>query len=76
LIASQAFAFFGAGSEISASALSFCLLELAINSEVQQRLRVEIDTTLKKCKGVITYDAIQSISYLDKVVNGESFNVL
>jgi len=76
LIASQAFIFFAAGFETSSTALSFCLLELAINPEIQQRLSIEIDTTLKKCKGLITYDAIQSMSYMDKVVDGESFDVL
>lgn len=76
LIASQAFLFFAAGFETSSTALSFCLLELAINPEIQQSLSIEIDTTLEKCKGLITYDAIQSMSYLDKVVNGESFDVL
>jgi len=69
LIAAQAFLFFAAGFETSSTALSFCLLELAINPEIQQCLTIEIDTTLEKCKGPITYDAIQSMSYLDKVVN-------
>jgi len=76
LIASQALLFFAAGYETSSTALSLCLLELAINPEIKQSLSIEIDTTLQKCKGSITYDAIQSMSYLDKVVNGESFDVL
>jgi cytochrome P450 family 6 len=76
LIASQAFLFFVAGFETSSNALSFCLLELAINPGIQERLRTEIDTTLEKCKGIITYDGIQSMSYLDKVVNGELFHAL
>jgi hypothetical protein len=76
LIAAQAFLFFAAGFETSSTTLSFCLLELAINPQIQQRLCIEIDTTLGKCKGLITYDAIQSMTYLDKVVNGESFDVL
>jgi len=76
LIAAQAFIFFVAGFETSSTTLSLCLLELAINPEIQQRLSIEIDTTLEKCKGLITYDAVQSMSYLDKVVNGESFDVL
>jgi hypothetical protein len=61
---------------MSTISLSFCLLELAINPEIQQCLSIEIDTTLEKCQGQITYDAIQGMSYLDKVVNGESFDVL
>ena len=76
MIAAQAFIFFVAGFETSSTTLSLCLLELAINPEIQQRLSIEIDTTLEKCKGLITYDAVQSMSYLDKVVNGESFDVL
>jgi cytochrome P450 family 6 len=72
LITSQAFLFFAAGFETSSTALSFCLLELAINPEIQQHLSTEISMTLEKCKGLITYDAIQNMSYLDKVVNGES----
>jgi len=76
LIASQAFIFFVVGFETTSTTLSLCLLELAINPEIQQRLSTEIDTTLEKCKGPITYDAIQTMSYLDKVVNGELFDVL
>jgi hypothetical protein len=62
--------------ETSTIALSFCLLKLAINPEIQQSLSIEIDTILEKCEGLITHDAIQSMSYLDKVVNGESFDIL
>jgi len=75
LIASQAFIFFVVGFETTSTTLSLCLLELAINPEIQQRLIIETDMTLEKCKGPITYDAIQTMSYLDKVVNGELFDV-
>jgi cytochrome P450 family 6 len=71
LLASQAFIFFAAGFETSSSALSFCLHELALNPEVQERLRNEIDSTLEKYEGNITYDGIQSMSYIDKVLAGE-----
>jgi cytochrome P450 family 6 len=71
LLASQAFIFFVAGFETSSSALSFCLHELALNPEVQERLRNEIDSTLEKYEGKITYDGIQSMSYIDKVLAGE-----
>jgi cytochrome P450 family 6 len=71
LLASQAFIFFVAGFETSSTALSFCLHELALNPEVQERLRYEIDSTLEKYEGKITYDGIQSMSYVDKVIAGE-----
>jgi hypothetical protein len=76
LITAQAFIFFLTGFEMPSTILSLCLLELAINPEIQQCLSIEIDTNLEKCKGLITYDAMQSMSYLDKVVNGELFDVL
>jgi cytochrome P450 family 6 len=71
LLASQAFIFFVAGFETSSTALSFCLYELALNPEVQEQLRDEIDSTLEKYEGKITYDGIQSMSYVDKVIAGE-----
>jgi cytochrome P450 family 6 len=71
LLASQAFIFFLAGFETSSTTLSFCLHELAINSQIQERLREEIDSTIKKYEGKITYDGINSMPYLDKVVDGE-----
>jgi hypothetical protein len=71
LLASQAFIFFVAGFETSSSAMSFCLHELSVNPEIQERLRKEIDSTLEKCKGNITYDAIQNMSYIDQVLAGE-----
>jgi cytochrome P450 family 6 len=71
LLASQAFIFFVAGFETSSTALSFCLHELALNTEVQERLRNEIDSTLEKYEGKITYDGIQSMPYIDKVIAGE-----
>jgi cytochrome P450 len=71
LLASQAFIFFVAGFETSSSALSFCLHELSVNPEIQEQLRNEIDFTLEKCKGKITYDAVQSMSYIDQVLAGE-----
>jgi cytochrome P450 len=76
LITSQAILFIAAGYETSSTALCLCLFELAINPEIQQCLSTEIDRTLEKCKGLITYDAIQSMSYLDQVVNGELLLVL
>jgi cytochrome P450 family 6 len=71
LLASQAFIFFLAGFETSSTTLSFCLHELALNVQIQERLREEINSTLEKYEGKITYDGIQSMSYLDKVVDGE-----
>ncbi|KAL1462449.1 hypothetical protein WDU94_014283 [Cyamophila willieti] len=62
----QAFIFFVAGFETSSSALSFCLYELAQNKHLQTKLRQEILDTRKQ-HGELNYEALQSMSLLDKV---------
>ena len=60
-----------AGYETSASTLTFALYELALHPEIQQSLRAEIMQVLRKHDGKLTYDGIQDMSYLDRVVSGE-----
>nr|CAD7424993.1 unnamed protein product [Timema monikensis] len=69
LLAAQCFVFFLAGFETSSTTVSFCLYELALNPEIQDRLREEVDTVLQKYKGTITYEAIQEMDYLSRVVD-------
>ncbi|XP_069702403.1 probable cytochrome P450 6a14 [Periplaneta americana] len=69
VMAAQAFVFFLAGFETSSTTMTFCLYELAVNQDIQQRLREEIDSVLEKNGGEITYDSIFEMEYLDKVVN-------
>ncbi|GFG30581.1 hypothetical protein Cfor_10498 [Coptotermes formosanus] len=68
-LASQAFIFFLAGFETSSTTLSFCLYELAVNPSIQTKLREEIDVTLEKFGGQITYDAVQGMRYLSQVID-------
>ncbi|XP_049815179.1 cytochrome P450 6k1-like isoform X2 [Schistocerca nitens] len=68
-VAAQAFVFFAAGFETSSTTISFALHELAHHSDIQKRLQEEIDSVLKQSDGQITYDAINSMHYLDKVVS-------
>jgi len=68
--------FFGAGFETSATTMSFCLYELALNPDIQDRLRNEIDTVLKKHGGSVTYEGIQEMKYLDKVISGKTFRIV
>uniref|UniRef100_U5EUU8 Putative cytochrome n=1 Tax=Corethrella appendiculata TaxID=1370023 RepID=U5EUU8_9DIPT len=68
-LAAQCFIFFLAGFETSSSTMSFCLYELALNEDVQEKLRDEINAAIEKNDGKITYELISSITYLDNVIN-------
>lgn len=70
-VAAQCYIFYLAGFETSASTMTFALLELAINQDIQDKLRQEILGVLEKHEGKISYDAIMEMSYLNKVVHGK-----
>jgi cytochrome P450 len=67
----RALSFIIGGYEFSGCTLSFALNELALHPEVQQSLRAKILQVLSKHDGKLTYDGIQDMSYLDRVVSGE-----
>jgi cytochrome P450 family 6 len=71
LFVAQALTFLLAGYATTAGTLSFALYELALHPEIQQSLRAEILQVLSKHDGKLTYDVIQDMSYLDRVVSGE-----
>jgi hypothetical protein len=71
-MAAQAFVFFRAGFEASSTTMTFCLYELSLHRDIQDRLRQEIDVVLQKHDGKLTYEGIQEMEYLDKVVSGKT----
>lgn len=72
VLASNAFVFFAAGFETTASTMSYCLYELALNPDIQVELREQIkQNMLNTNDGKLTYDIIKDMKYLDMVLNGE-----
>lgn len=65
----QAFVFFIAGFETSSTTMTFCMLELAKHQDIQDRVREEIHSVIKKHDGKITYDAINEMTYLKQVID-------
>lgn len=72
-ITTQCVTFFGAGFETSSTAISFTLLELALNPDIQDKLRTEVREYFEKNNGDLTYEGVMNeMSYLDKVVDGKT----
>lgn len=68
-LVAQAAVFFAAGYEASSGAMSFTLYEIALQPEIQHRLRAEILEKINE-HGGITYEAIKEMKYLDMVLSG------
>lgn len=70
------FKFFGyfSGYETSSTTMLFTLYELALNPEIQTKVRQEIRKALQK-HGEITYEMMIDIPYLDQVINGKLSNI-
>jgi len=62
--------FFLAGFDTASTLLSFATHLLATHPDVQSRLQEEIDMTLNKDGGNLTYEAVHGMKYLDMVVSG------
>jgi len=60
-----------AGFDTTQSLLLYAAYALALNLEVQEKLRKEVDETFKNCNGDLTYEAIHKMEYMDMVLNGK-----
>jgi cytochrome P450 family 6 len=67
-LVAQATQFFLAGFETTSSTISFALYELAINQDIQRKLREEIRDVLSKFDGEISYESLKEMEYLDMCV--------
>lgn len=70
-IAANVFVFFFAGFETSSTAMAYCLYELALNPDIQQRVRAEISLVNEKHNGNSTYSGLVEMTYLEQVINGK-----
>ena len=69
-IIAQAWIFFVAGYETTATTLSFCSYELALNQEIQDKLYQELISTMKNnLDDDIDYDTLSKLPYLDAVIS-------
>lgn len=66
--AAQAYFFFLAGFETSSTTAMYCLYELAKHQDMQDKVRDEIRTVVKK-HGGITYNGLSEMLYLQKVIS-------
>lgn len=77
-MAANVFGFFLGGYEATASALSYCLHELAFNSHVQDKLRQEIKTIVGSDFSTdnVTLDSIKELKYMGIVISGDFIRLL
>lgn len=68
-LVAQAAVFFTGGYETSATTIAFTLYEMAVQPEIQDKLRKEILDALNKNDNKITYDMVLTLPYLDMVVS-------
>lgn len=69
-ITTQCFSFFVGGFDTSSSLMSLALLEIALNPDIQHRLRQNIRENLEKYDK-FSYEAVKDMYYLEWVINGK-----
>jgi len=66
-MAAQAFVFFLGGFETSSTTMGFALYEMALNQDVQDKLREEVNECFAKYKE-FSYECMQNMPYMDQVM--------
>nr|XP_018896715.1 PREDICTED: probable cytochrome P450 6a14 [Bemisia tabaci] len=70
VVASNAFIFFIAGFETTASTLSYCLYELALNPDIGEKLYEEVESVKQAHNGTLDYDAVnKELVYMEAVIS-------
>ncbi|XP_012059255.1 PREDICTED: cytochrome P450 9e2-like [Atta cephalotes] len=68
-IVSQAFIFFLAGFDTSSTLMCFVAHELAVNQDIQDRLRKEVQQHLTEGNDEISYESLSKMSYMDLIIS-------
>jgi cytochrome P450 family 6 len=68
-LAAEAFLIHIAGYETTSTLISFTLFELAVNPDIQEKLREEILCGVEENGGKLTYNLLFGFKYLDMVIN-------
>nr|QZM07449.1 cytochrome P450 monooxygenase [Lasioderma serricorne] len=68
-IAAQAFVFFIAGFETSSTTMTFAMYEMAVNPDMQRRVREEVKEVLGRHEGRFTYEGLGEMTYLQQVID-------
>jgi len=61
---------FVGGSETVSIAICFCLYQLALKKDVQDKVREEIVTTKAKNDGQLNKNYLKNLHYMDMVLEG------
>lgn len=57
--------------DTSSTAMNFTLFQLATHQDIQEKARREIEETIEKHNGKLSYEALMEMEYLNQVFNGE-----
>lgn len=76
LLAAQVFVFFAARFETSSTTMKHVLYEMALNPNIQDKLRKEMKEFHTKNNKNLTYEEVKKMKYLDKVFKGIFFKFI
>lgn len=68
-LAAESFVVYAGGFETSSTLVTFTLYELALNPDIQERLRDEIRQMLQDNNGILSYEQLLSAKYLSQIIN-------
>lgn len=67
-IAAQLSTFYVAGNGTSTATITFCLYELSQNADLMLRAQQDVERTLEKHGGQLTYETVSDMKFVDLCV--------